>query len=140
RAVDHDVRDPDVAVDARMLADHQRPRLAVRRGDVAGHLPVDPQAPNEHDIALDGGPRADQAVDPLLRRRRVLLVSEHGGLPTTRQGSASPGGHSPPIRRRGRSATGPGSPWAPSGRPRSFDNTRIAASGPLPTPAGPQEG
>src|SRR5437773_1665209 len=62
-AVDHDMRDIDVAFHLRELRDHERTGLAARRLHVADDVPVDPEPAGERDVALDRRARADQAVD-----------------------------------------------------------------------------
>ena len=82
RAVDHHVRDLDLAVDRRLLADHQRAGLAVGRAiTLPRTLPSMRRPPVNDDVAVDRGAGADQAVDALLRLVRASWF-EHGGLPS----------------------------------------------------------
>src|ERR1700674_3398283 len=74
RAVDHHVRDVDVALDLGQLRDDKRARFVARGLHIALHVPVDPQPAGEDDVAFDGGAGADEAVD----RARLVGLSEHG--------------------------------------------------------------
>ncbi|MNC96989.1 hypothetical protein D3C83_145100 [compost metagenome] len=71
------MRDADLALDLGVLREHQRAGLAVGRNHVAAHASVHAQAPGEGDIALDGGARADQALDGILG---LVTAAEHGVL------------------------------------------------------------
>src|SRR6266496_1022786 len=99
-SVDHDMRDTDLALYPRLLADHERARFAVGRYDTSADFAIDPQAAGEVDVTLNHGTGADEAVDPLLWRR-VLLALEHGVLLRRSQAFSSPADSSGRIRRRG---------------------------------------
>src|SRR4051812_48651215 len=68
----------NLAVDAGIGRDHQRPGLLGDRADIAADDAVHPQAAGENHVALDASRRADQAVDPVLRLVRLV---EHASLP-----------------------------------------------------------
>src|SRR5207248_3790033 len=65
-AVHNHIRHADVAVDARLFADHQGRRFTVGGDDIAFDVAVDAQTAGECDVAVDDGSSSDQAPDPSL--------------------------------------------------------------------------
>src|SRR5688572_30298700 len=91
RAVDHDMRNADLALDLRLLGKHQPARPTLGGDHVAAHAALHVQAPRESHAALDRGAGAYQAVDIL--GRIVALRSEHGSTPSSvREASTDPTG------------------------------------------------
>src|SRR5262249_19780237 len=66
RAIDNDMRDPDLSFDASVLGEHQGSRLTFRRDYLAAHVAIDAQSPAEADITFDRGTGADQTFDAVL--------------------------------------------------------------------------
>ena len=72
RAVDDHVRDADFAFDSRCSLITSVPGLIVDGRHLAVDRAIDAQAAGEQNVAVDRGAGADQAVQPLLRRRGFL--------------------------------------------------------------------